>query len=183
MRFKILALFACLLGTISPLVQASALDDLCGVIESLGSCRTAVYVPQVKVRYGTIHLVKWNSCKSRISYGFGWTCWAGFDRWDVEGPVGVDFSVRAVSLCSLTQKAIPGLPDLVKRASGVCKCLPEVRHSSFALLFELTTPVRARTGYQAVLLAGHQKRLLWQGALGCVVSSASKGVLAPDLLR
>jgi hypothetical protein len=106
--------------------NAGAFQKVCDQIATIKNCRTTLSLPSVTVKKGKINWVKWNGCKSRISYGFGWTCLGGWDKGQITGPVGVNVGWQKFAICAMARKAIPNYEDIMNRATGMCNCIPQV---------------------------------------------------------
>jgi hypothetical protein len=106
--------------------NAGAFQKVCNQIATIKNCRTTLSLPSVTVKKGKINWVKWNGCKSRISYGFGWTCLGGWDKGQITGPVGVNVGWQKFAICAMARKAIPNYEDIMNRATGMCNCIPQV---------------------------------------------------------
>jgi hypothetical protein len=129
MRLFTAVLWLVLLQAITP-AEASeasvAMKKLCTTVGQLGTCKTSIGVPSAKIKLGKINWVKWNGCKSKIHYGFGWTCLGGYDKTQITAPVGIEFSQVQVDLCKLARKTMPGIDQMVSKSKAICLCLPDV---------------------------------------------------------
>lgn len=107
-------------------VASEAMKKLCGSVSMLSSCKTSIAIPTAKVKMGKVPWFKYNSCKTKFRYGFGWTCIPGTDKVMIEAPVGIEFGTKQVSSCTLAKAAMPGLGDIILKSGQMCKCIPDV---------------------------------------------------------
>lgn len=127
-RYTIL-LVILLIAQTTPASASAASDGLkklCKSAASFSGCKTSIMVPTAKLKMGKINWIKWNACKNKLKYGFGWTCIGGYDKTQIEGPVGIEFGSSPVDICAFARKTIPGISDLVQKSAMMCTCLPDV---------------------------------------------------------
>lgn len=106
--------------------NAGGFQKLCQQVATLKNCRTTLSLPEVSVVKGKIPWVKWNGCKNKIKFLGGWTCGGGWDRGEISGPIGVKIGWRKYAICDMARKNIPNYADMMDRATGMCKCIPQV---------------------------------------------------------
>lgn len=144
----------------SPIVNASPASDvvqkLCDQLGTVAACKTSIRIPTPSVRYGTITLFRINSCKTKKK-AFGISiCIPGTEPQQVRTITGLDMVSTSVDICKFATKTIPGLPDLVKKSTAVCKCIPEVslRSLSSSTYKRFTDSLEARTELMAYFRLG-----------------------------
>lgn len=135
-----------------PIANASSASDvvqkLCDQLGTVAACRATIKIPTARVRYGTITLFRINSCKTKKK-AFGVSiCIPGTEAQQVRTPVGLDIVLTSVDICKFATKTIPGLPDLVKKSTAVCRCIPDVSLrslSSSTYIYDPPTSLEDRT--------------------------------------
>ncbi|GHJ86562.1 hypothetical protein NliqN6_2964 [Naganishia liquefaciens] len=126
--FPLLAFILAYLNLVAAAEQkssTSAFQNICQQISKLRTCKTTLSLPEVVVVKGKINWVKWNGCKNKIRLFGGWTCAGGYDKGQIEGPVGVKVNWKKYAICDMARKNIPNYADIMDRATGMCKCIPQ----------------------------------------------------------
>ncbi|KAJ9114056.1 hypothetical protein QFC22_005876 [Naganishia vaughanmartiniae] len=105
--------------------STNAFQNICKSVATIKNCRTTLSLPEVTVVKGKINWVKWNGCKNKIHFLGGWTCAGGYDKGQITGPTGVKVGWKKYAICDMARKNIPNYADIMDRATGICKCIPQ----------------------------------------------------------